>query len=184
MTNKQLRTGKDGYIRIVVGQSPYKSADKRYNQEDYLFTRPAFIVSDKKAENIQDLKTMAIVLGMIFGKEKAKEYIINYKSIGAAELVNDLTRNGIYLANIEDDKEKIQDLVACGNKKDKLLLLGSDAIDAVKNFPKKDNVEIYEFPHPSRHNLPAIFKAFIPDGLFEIRDYSSSDSIKKGFTIQ
>lgn len=72
MSNEQLQTGKDGYIRIVVGQSPYKP-DKRYDQDDYLFTRPAFIVSNEAATNNKNLKTLIRVLGMILGKDQVEK---------------------------------------------------------------------------------------------------------------
>lgn len=92
MTNKPSHTGKDGYIRIVVGQSAYKDANKRYNQEDYLFTRLAFIVSAEFANSERSLTTLTRVLEKILGQKRADEYMNNYDP---QKLVTDLTNNKV-----------------------------------------------------------------------------------------
>ena len=193
MSNEQLQTGKDGYIRIVVGQSPYKD-DKRYDQEDYLFTRPAFIVSNQAATNNKKLKTLIRVLGMILGKDQVKKYINYYNSTtdGARKIVDDLTSKGIYLANIKDDKEEIISYIEKitkeegQNTKIKLLLLGPKAIDALNKYSENKNIEVYTYLHPSPIITDLAFKEFVPDKIFDykFREYSTPKEIKKNFTIK
>ncbi len=191
MSNEQLQTGKDGYIRIVVGQSPYKDANKRYNQEDYLFTRPAFIVSNEAATNNKNLKTLIRVLGMTLGKNQVEKYINYYNSTtdGARKIVADLTSNGIYLANIKDDKEEIDKIISYIEEKDtkiKLLLLGSKAIDALNKYSENENIEVYTYLHPSPIITDLVFKEFVPDKIFDYKfsEYSTPKEIKKDFTIK
>lgn len=180
MSNNQLQTGKDDCSRIVVGQSPYDAEDKRYNYEGYQFTRPAFIVSDKAANS--NLITLTRVLDKIVGPKQAESYITNYDS---QKIVTDLTTNGVYLANIKDDREKLLSLAICGNQKIKFLLFGSKAIDAFKNIKPQNNIEIYTYPHPSPRNN-GIYRA-IDSGKkskYNKREYSTPKEIKKYFTIK
>ena len=171
-------------VRLVVGQSKFESCFTCMGKS-YPFSIAAFVPLNWG--NGHRNATFRRVLGMIYGKESAKEKLEEWlqNNFCGKDVAAFLEKDEVYLANAKESEAEIVEFLEGSSEEIKILALGDVAIDLFDKSIIKiplGKVSLYKYTHPTQiGNSQQLFKNFDYD--YDKR-YDDAEKIFENFTIK